>query len=263
MRLLQEFLSLTSANCTRLVWVCPLPAKGPHDHCLCATVQQNKPWINRLFCCQYINEFIVSLHPTVGKGENGAHFQLLICKTQFPYWGKQWFRWEPVTQPEEMGPEPCSLWAPQSPLRRDTCALKGFCAISPGTGWQLLSSKATLKCSLHSWAADKTLLTVSLSRDLTSSAVVSQVQMDPKLCYFNYSLSYLISLLVSVNSVLNLSNPLWQRLGALGAENLHQGNKEAASTSKPANSRLLTLTYDYNTPGIVKTQITPAPKTEK
>lgn len=156
-----------------------------------------------------------------------------------------------------------ALWASLSPVRRDLCALKGLSAVSAGTGWQLLSSKASLECSLHSWAADKTLLTVSLSRDLTSSAVVSQVQMDPELCCFNYSLSYLTSLLVSLNSVLSFSNPLWQRLGALGAENLHQGNKEAASTSKPANSRLLTLTYDYNTPDIVKTQITCALKTEK
>lgn len=174
----------------------------------------------------------------------------------------QWFRWEPVTQQEETGPEPCSLWASQSPLRRNMCAVVGFGAISAGTGRQLFPSKATLKCSLPSWAADKHCLPC-LSRDLTSSALVSKVHTDPELCCFNYSLSYLISLLVSVNTFLRLSNPLWQRLGALGAENLHQGNKEAASTSKPANSTLLTLTYDYNTPGIVKTQITSALKTEK
>lgn len=174
----------------------------------------------------------------------------------------QWFRWEPVTQQEETGPEPCSLWASQSPLRRNMCAVVGFSAISAGTGRQLFPSKATLKCSLPSWAADKHCLPC-LSRDLTSSALVSKVHTDPELCCFNYSLSYLISLLVSVNTFLRLSNPLWQRLGALGAENLHQGNKEAASTSKPANSTLLTLTNDYNTPGIVKTQITSALKTEK
>lgn len=198
----------------------------------------------------------------LGKGKM-VHFQLLICKTQFPYWV------QPVVQVRtsdtarrDRARALFSVSIPESCQEEHVCTVQGFSAISAGTGWQLFSSKATLRCSLPSWAADKHCL-LCLSRDLTSSALVSKVHTDPELCCFNYSLSYLISLLVSVNTFLSLSNPLWQRLGALGAENLHQGNKEAASTSKPANSTLLTLTYDYNTSGTVKTQITSALKTEK
>lgn len=37
-----------------------------------ALANEARVWINSLFCSQYINEYIISLHPAVGKGENGA-----------------------------------------------------------------------------------------------------------------------------------------------------------------------------------------------
>lgn len=218
-------------------------------------------WVNSLFCYQYINEYIISLHLTVGKGKNCAipppHLKdtISILSVSSGSGENQWHRQKRWGQSLEH-----LFWVSQCSVRRN---IKGVqCHFSWYRIAALLfwSHSQVLSAFLSSW---QNTVTVSLSRDLTSSAVVSHVQTDPKLCCFNYSLSYLISLLVSVNTFLSLSNPLWQRLGVLGAENLHQGNKEAASTSKPANSRLLTLTYDYNTPGIAKTQITSAPKTEK
>lgn len=125
------------------------------------------------------------------------HFQLLICRTQFLTGCKNWSRREPVTWSEDSGPVYCSLsWASYTAHSGGAIdmPIEGMNAHFSCDGMVVLPFLKPCWNSLHSWAADKTLVIVSLSRDLTSSAVVIEIQTAPELWCFNYSLSHSISL---------------------------------------------------------------------
>lgn len=173
---------------------------------------------------QWIHHFIVSDY-----WENCTLPKLLICKTSFPYCTQQvvQVRTSKTTRRDGARALLSLLSIPVSCQEEQVmCALKAFTDYF-GSYWvgYLFCSKAMLKWSLPSWAAKKTLVSTSPSRNLTSSAVVSKVQSDPELWCFNYSLSYLISLFSLSKCVPKLIQSIVTKVRDTGSKNLIQGNK--------------------------------------
>lgn len=147
-------------------------------------------WENNFLCHHCINEYIISMCLTIGKGKI-VHLQLLICRTQFSYWVQEVVQVSTsntvriLSQGQSVA---LSVDHPRVPpegtshvhTEAKQCPFRLFQDASPSVlkpGWNALCIPKQLKKHL--------LENLSLGRDLTSSAVVSKAQTDPELWCFN------------------------------------------------------------------------------